>query len=325
MNPATKFIMLLARYKNTMGKAILHTNERMNLPTRFIDLLAKRMSITGMIVYRKTWQGRNLFLFQQNPFNPLENCARAPIEENICAIRHPTSAGNGGSEVQQRGDYEWDFLANIDAVLRLYSSENHHPPPLQSPSPPTSSPLTRPSSRPSAPIARNPRMKLESATESNAAGLPGMKSPLPKPNSRVTVSTKVKRAVGDESSDKMKKPPFNRFSEIVSAGGSTVWESLADVGSVVGGEAFDVVLDNNGKDLDASRPVIDWAKSAGAKQFLFISNAGIYKPTDEPPHVEGDAVKADAGHVGVEKYIEETLDNWAVFRPEYMLGSGKCN
>ncbi|CAI8591690.1 unnamed protein product [Vicia faba] len=112
----------------------------------------------------------------------------------------------------------------------------------------------------------------------------------------------------------MKKSPFNRFSEIVSAGGSTVWGSPADVGSVVGGEEFDVVLDNNGKDLDASRPVIDWAKSAGAKQFLFISSAGIYKPTDEPPH---DVAKADAGHVGVEKYIEETFDSWALDQDYY--------
>lgn len=31
----------------------------------------------------------------------------------------------------------------------------------------------------------------------------------------------------------------------------------------------------------------DWAKTSGAKQFLFISSAGIYKPTDEQPHVEG--------------------------------------
>jgi hypothetical protein len=37
---------------------------------------------------------------------------------------------------------------------------------------------------------------------------------------------------------------------------------------------------------------------------------------------EQDAVKADAGHVGVEKYIEETFDSWAIFRPQYMLGSG---
>ncbi|KAF9606416.1 hypothetical protein IFM89_025105 [Coptis chinensis] len=128
--------------------------------------------------------------------------------------------------------------------------------------------------------------------------------------------------VGEESSDKMKKPPFNRFSEIVSSGGETVWGNPADVGKVVGGVAFDVVLDNNGKDLDTVRPVVDWAKSAGVKQFLYISSAGIYKQTDEPPHVEGDAVKADASHVAVEKYIADVFSSWAVFRPQYMIGSG---
>ncbi|XP_056865395.1 chloroplast stem-loop binding protein of 41 kDa a, chloroplastic [Raphanus sativus] len=128
--------------------------------------------------------------------------------------------------------------------------------------------------------------------------------------------------VGEESSDKMKKTPFSRFSEIVSGGGKTVWGNPADVATVVGGETFDVVLDNNGKDLDTVRPVVDWAKSSGVKQFLFISSAGIYKSTEEPPHVEGDAVKADAGHVGVEKYLAETFANWASFRPQYMIGSG---
>ncbi|TYI13765.1 hypothetical protein ES332_A08G080400v1 [Gossypium tomentosum] len=128
--------------------------------------------------------------------------------------------------------------------------------------------------------------------------------------------------VGEEGSDKMKKPPFNRFPEITSAGGKTVWGDPADVGKVVAGATFDVVLDNNGKDLDTVRPVVDWAKSSGVKQFLFISSAGIYKPTDEPPHVEGDVVKADAGHVGVEKYVAEVFSSWAVFRPQYMIGSG---
>ncbi|KAK3023095.1 hypothetical protein RJ639_043110 [Escallonia herrerae] len=128
--------------------------------------------------------------------------------------------------------------------------------------------------------------------------------------------------VGEESSDKMKKPPFSRFSEIVSGGGKTVWGDPAQIGSVLEESSFDVVLDNNGKDLDTVRPVADWAKSSGVKQFLFISSAGIYKPTDEPPHVEGDAVKADAGHVGVEKYISEAFGSWAVFRPQYMIGSG---
>ncbi|CAK7346598.1 unnamed protein product [Dovyalis caffra] len=128
--------------------------------------------------------------------------------------------------------------------------------------------------------------------------------------------------VGEESSDKMKKPPFSRFSEIVGAGGKTVWGNPAEVGKVVEGSTFDVVLDNNGKDLDTVRPVADWAKGAGVKQFLFISSAGIYKPTDEPPHVEGDVVKADAGHVGVEKYIANSFSGWAAFRPQYMIGSG---
>lgn len=128
--------------------------------------------------------------------------------------------------------------------------------------------------------------------------------------------------VGDESSDKMKKTPFTRFSEIVSAGGKTVWGNPAEIEKVVGGETFDVVLENNGKDLETVRPVADWAKSSGAKQFLFISSAGIYKPTNEPPHVEGDVVKADASHVAVEEYIAKTFTNWAAFRPQYMIGSG---
>ncbi|CAL5089373.1 unnamed protein product [Urochloa decumbens] len=131
--------------------------------------------------------------------------------------------------------------------------------------------------------------------------------------------------VGDEASDKMKKPPFSRFSELTGAGGKTVWGDPSDVGAAVGGSAsaFDVVLDNNGKDLDAVRPVADWAKASGVGQFLFISSAGIYKPTEEPPHVEGDAVKESAGHVAVESYLaEQFAGSWASFRPQYMIGSG---
>lgn len=45
------------------------------------------------------------------------------------------------------------------------------------------------------------------------------------------------------------------FKEIVSAGGKTVWGDPAEVGKVVVGAAFDVVLDNNGKDLDTVRSV----------------------------------------------------------------------
>lgn len=129
--------------------------------------------------------------------------------------------------------------------------------------------------------------------------------------------------VGEEGSDKMKKTPFTRFSELTSAGGKTVWGDPAEVGKLVGGAGFDVVLENNGKDLDTVKPVADWAKSAGVGQFLYISSAGIYKTSDEVPHVEGDPVKGDASHVAVEKYIAElSFSSSAVFRPQYMIGSG---
>jgi hypothetical protein len=39
--------------------------------------------------------------------------------------------------------------------------------------------------------------------------------------------------------------------ELAGAGGKTVWGDPTDVGAAVGGASFDVVLDNNGKDLDA--------------------------------------------------------------------------
>lgn len=42
----------------------------------------------------------------------------------------------------------------------------------------------------------------------------------------------------------------------MSAGGRTVWGNPSEIGSVVGGEVFDVVLENNGKDLETVRFVV---------------------------------------------------------------------
>jgi nucleoside-diphosphate-sugar epimerase len=82
------------------------------------------------------------------------------------------------------------------------------------------------------------------------------------------------------------------------------------------------VVDNNGKDLAAVAPVLALAQSSGASQFLFVSSAGIYKTGDELPHVEGDAVKADAGHVEVEAALAKGSLSWASFRPQYLTGYG---
>ncbi|CAI6006619.1 unnamed protein product [Closterium sp. NIES-64] len=131
--------------------------------------------------------------------------------------------------------------------------------------------------------------------------------------------------VGDRNSDKMKKLPFSRFSELRAEGVRTEWGDPARLSAVFGATGgFDVVLDNNGKDLDTVKPVADWASAAGVRQFLFISSAGIYTPSSEPPHVEGDAVKESSGHAQVEKYLAGKAwgDGWAAFRPQYITGSG---
>jgi nucleoside-diphosphate-sugar epimerase len=75
----------------------------------------------------------------------------------------------------------------------------------------------------------------------------------------------------------------------------TVWADPVDVSAALAGTTFDVVVDNNGKDMDAVRPILEFAQSCGAQQFLFVSSCGVYKATDCPPLIETDAVKADAG------------------------------
>jgi NAD(P)-dependent dehydrogenase (short-subunit alcohol dehydrogenase family) len=109
--------------------------------------------------------------------------------------------------------------------------------------------------------------------------------------------------VGEQDDKKMQKPPFSYFGELTSAGVRTVWANPGDLASKASGENFDVVVDNNGKDLDSVGPVADFAVAAGASQFFFVSSAGMYKPTATPPHLEGDAVKESAGHNQVESML----------------------
>lgn len=127
--------------------------------------------------------------------------------------------------------------------------------------------------------------------------------------------------VGDEESEKMDKPPFTHFPELHNEGVTTIWGDVTDIDKAVGWNTYDVVIDNNGKDIASVKPVIDWAKKEGAKYFYFISSAGIYKSSDEQPHVEGDPVKA-AGHLEVEEYAAKQFPNgWASFRPQYITGA----
>ena len=131
--------------------------------------------------------------------------------------------------------------------------------------------------------------------------------------------------VGEETDKKMQKAPFTYFEkDLKPMGVKTMWSNPADLKSNLSGAKFDIVCDNNGKDLDSVGPVAEFAKEAGAEQFFFISSAGIYKPTPTPPHVEGDAVKETAGHAIVEKHLVDMKfpKGMASFRPQYLTGYG---
>jgi len=128
---------------------------------------------------------------------------------------------------------------------------------------------------------------------------------------------------GNKGSEKMQKEPFCRWGELRDLGVATVWGEPADCAAVTGGEQFDVVVDNNGKDLETCQPVIDWAASqAGAGQYLYVSSAGIYLPSDTPPLVEGDPVDRNASHVAVEEYLAAAPLAESIFRPQYIIGPG---
>ena len=121
----------------------------------------------------------------------------------------------------------------------------------------------------------------------------------------------------------MSKPPFSYWGELTGAGVICVWADPADIAEKVGTVSFDTVVDNNGKDMASVGPVAEFAVASGAKQFLFVSSAGMYKPTPTPPHLEGDAVKETAGHAIVEAYLKTLPLAMSSFRPQYFTGRGR--
>jgi len=113
------------------------------------------------------------------------------------------------------------------------------------------------------------------------------------------------------------KAPFNQYSSV--RGLKVHWGSPVDYSTYPEGP-FDVVYDNNGKDLDSCQPLIDAAKGM-CRHYVFVSSAGAYKANSiEPMHVEGDERKSSAGHVIVERYLADQGLPYTVFQPLYIYG-----
>ncbi|KAG7672381.1 hypothetical protein Ndes2526B_g09108 [Nannochloris sp. 'desiccata'] len=125
--------------------------------------------------------------------------------------------------------------------------------------------------------------------------------------------------LNDGSQEKLEaKAPFSQYSTL--PGAKIVWASPTDP-SAYPTEKFDIVYDNNGKDMDACKPLIDHFKGK-VSHYVFVGSAGAYAANStEPMHVEGDARKAKAGHVQVENYLVEQNMPFTVFQPLYIYGA----
>jgi len=128
--------------------------------------------------------------------------------------------------------------------------------------------------------------------------------------------------LNDGDKEKLKnKGPFAQYPELAKQGVEIVWGNPTDPSTYPKGP-FDYVFDNNGKDMDSCKPLIDaCTKARQLKNYVFIASAGAYNANRvEPMHVEGDPRKEKAGHVQVEKYLQSTKLPWTVFHPLYIYG-----
>ena len=72
-------------------------------------------------------------------------------------------------------------------------------------------------------------------------------------------------------------------------------------------ETFDVVFDNNGRELTDTQPLADIFQGR-VKHFVYMSSAGVYLKSEQMPHIEGDTVDPQSRHKGkheTEAYLQQ--------------------
>ena len=92
-------------------------------------------------------------------------------------------------------------------------------------------------------------------------------------------------------------------------------------------ESFDVIFDNNGRELSDTKPLVEIFKDR-VKHFIYVSSAGVYLKSHQMPHIEGDAVDPNSRHKGkhqTEAYLAESGIPWTSIRPTYIYGSQNYN
>jgi len=116
------------------------------------------------------------------------------------------------------------------------------------------------------------------------------------------------------------KTPYSEYSKV--GGLEYLYADPKSVDSFSGLGDFDVVVENNGKDMENCQPAIDFYNGK-IEQYIFVSSAGMYSPVTKGavmPHCPQDEVKATAGHAEVEAYLKKVGMPFSSFRPLYIYG-----
>ena len=93
------------------------------------------------------------------------------------------------------------------------------------------------------------------------------------------------------------------------------------------GQKFDAIFDNNGRELSDTRPLIEIFKGQ-LQHFVYVSSAGVYLPSPQMPHREGDSVDPQSRHRGkyeTEQYLASEKIPFTSIRPTYIYGPGNYN
>jgi len=93
---------------------------------------------------------------------------------------------------------------------------------------------------------------------------------------------------------------------------------------VIGAGKFDVVFDNNARKITDVEPLVEAIEATGGcDQFIFMSSAGVYGPTDVLPLTEktpGDPNSRHKEKLGCENLLDARGFNWTSIRPVYIYG-----
>lgn len=93
------------------------------------------------------------------------------------------------------------------------------------------------------------------------------------------------------------------------------------------GESFNAVFDNNGRELSDTQPLAEIFRGR-IQHFIYVSSAGVYLKTDQPPHIEGDPVDPKSRHKGkyeTESYLAGHGIPYTAIRPVYIYGPQNYN